>query len=126
MGFVTCEGAFDVLLLNKQMRRSRSTSKREGKGGQALSTYHVTVSLEPTFQTVPVVGEVTGGTQTSLSDAVLRTTGAADADMPMTKEKRSATGDLKSIKVQRRLGMGAERKKENTNGGRGRMQKRGG
>ncbi len=76
---------------------------------------------------MPVVGEVIGGTQTSLSDAVLRTTGAADADMPMTKEKRSAIGDLKSIKVQRHLAMGGERRRENTNGGRGRgrMQKRG-
>jgi len=40
-----------------------------------------------------------GGTQTSLWDRELRTTGAADADMLMAKEKRSATGDLKSIKV---------------------------
>jgi len=55
---------------------------------------------------------VTGGTQTSLSAIELRTTGAADADMPMTKEKRSATGVLKIIKVQRRLAIGAEDEKK--------------
>lgn len=42
---------------------------------------------------------MTGGAQTSLSDRELKTTGAADADMVMAKEKRIAIGDLKIIKV---------------------------
>jgi hypothetical protein len=44
---------------------------------------------------------MTFGAQTSLSDKELRTTGAADADMLMAKEKRSATGDIKIIKVRK-------------------------
>ena len=72
-------------------------------GCKTLSTYHVTVWGEPTFQTVPVVGLVIFGTQTSLSDTELRIMGAAeDVVIVMTKEKRSATGDLmKIIKVRK-------------------------
>jgi hypothetical protein len=44
---------------------------------------------------------MTFGTQTSLSATELSTTGAADADILMAKEKRSATGDIKIIKVRK-------------------------
>jgi hypothetical protein len=44
---------------------------------------------------------VTLGAQTSLSDTELKTTGAADADMLMAREKRSARGVLKIIKVRK-------------------------
>jgi hypothetical protein len=65
--------------------------------------FHVTVTFEPELQTVPACGLVIGGAQTSLPTRciLLRTTGAADADMPRTKEKRSAAGDGRIIKFKK-------------------------
>jgi hypothetical protein len=105
MGFETCAGRDDVSLFHPKTHKtnqkgSRPTLKPPPYEDETyMSTYHVTVASEPTCQTVPSLGSVIFGAQTSLFDNCpeLKTTGAADADIPRTKEKRSATGDVRSI-----------------------------
>ena len=91
--FVTFCGAFEMSLSTSKAARNKDTGQSAMplrlSEGPAKTTYQVTFRVCPTFHTVPAVGYVTGGTNTS---EVERDASFAPRTGCMASARSAATG----------------------------------